>query len=133
NGPTPKRATAARESAAPAAASSGSGTGSEAGPLRSRGGAASCVARRASRGEFGSSTAGGEFGSATSDGAVELEVAGQERQPVEEHRDADGHDERPANRGHEPPVPDERRHHARGAVVDRRDRDEWQPEAERVR
>ena len=68
--------------------------GSEARPLRSRGGAASCVARRApSRGECGSSTPGGEFGSATSDGAVELEVAGQERQPVEEHRNADGHDE----------------------------------------
>ena len=54
------------------------------------------------------------------------------REPVEDHRDANGHDEQTADQRHDATMAHQRRHHARGPVEDRGDEDEGQPQPERV-
>src|SRR5215204_1641729 len=62
-----------------------------------------------------------------SDGREECEVLRHQRQPVEDHRDADQHDEQAPDQGHHAAVAHERADKTGGAVVDERDRDERQP------
>ena len=71
----------------------------------------------------------GEVGSFRHSDPAEVEVARQQRQPVEDHREADERHEQPADERHGAPVADQRSHDRRRAVVNGGDRDEREPEA----